>query len=118
MAEGLARTLAPAGTEIYSAGSAPGALNPYATRVMEEIGIDIRDHHSKPIDAIPADAVGTVVTLCVEEVCPTFPGDVERIHWPLPDPAAVADSDEARLRAFREVRDAIRERLLDFFNKR
>lgn len=115
MAEGLARTLAPAGTEIHSAGSAPGTLNPYATRVMREIGIDISHQYSKPIDAIPAGIVGTVVTLCAEEVCPVFPGDVERIHWPLPDPAAAGSTEAKRLQAFREVRDAIRAKLVDFF---
>jgi arsenate reductase len=117
MAEGLARTLAPQGTDIHSAGSAPGTLNPFATRAMREIGIDIGDQYSKPIDAIPAGIVGTVITLCAEEVCPIFPGDVERIHWPLPDPAATGSTDDERLRAFREVRDAIREKLIEFFDE-
>jgi hypothetical protein len=32
----------------------------------------------------------TVVTLCGEQECPMFPGNVRRLHWALPDPAAVS----------------------------
>lgn len=111
MAEGLARSMAPEGVEIYSAGSVPSRVNPFAIRVMEELGIDIRSHRSKSIDEIPKERIGTVVTLCAEEVCPVFPGEVERHHWPHEDPAAVAGTEEETLGAFRRVRDQIRERL-------
>ena len=40
MAEGIARSLVPEGIEIYSAGSAPNRVNPFAIRAMEEIAID------------------------------------------------------------------------------
>ncbi len=109
MAEGWARRLAPAGVGIHSAGSEPGALNPYAVRAMAEVGIDISDHHSKPIDAVPLDRVGRIVTLCADEVCPYVPGEVERLHWPFPDPAGAEGDDEQVLQRFREVRDAIGE---------
>lgn len=115
MAEGLARTMAPPGTEIHSAGSEPGALHPLAVEAMAEIGIDLTGHRSKPIEAVPTDRVGVVVTLCAEEVCPVFPGEVERLHWPIDDPAAATGSDSERRAAFRRARDEIRERLLDFF---
>jgi arsenate reductase len=115
MAEGVARTLAPAGVGVHSAGSAPSRLNPLAVRVMAEIGIDIAAHHSKSVDDIPRHLIGTVITLCAEEVCPVFSGEVRRLHWPLPDPAAVSGDEEARLAAFREVRDAIRERVSHLF---
>ncbi len=39
----------------------------------------------------------------MREVCPTFPGDPQRIHWSCPDPAAVAGSDEERYQAFRQT---------------
>jgi arsenate reductase len=111
MAEGLARALAPAGTVILSAGSAPAVVNPLAVRALAEVGIDIRGQRSKGLDAIPLDEVDTVVTLCAEEVCPVFPGDVERMHWPLPDPAAAEGDEAERLVAFAAVRDEIRRRL-------
>jgi arsenate reductase len=111
MAEGWARRLAPPGVIVHSAGSEPGTLNPYAVRAMAEVGIDISRHASKAISDVPADSVARVVTLCAEEVCPVFPGEVERLHWPLPDPAAESGDDDAILAAFRSVRDEIERRL-------
>jgi len=111
MAEGFGRRFAPAHVGVHSAGSDPGRLNPFAVRAMAEVGIDIANHASKPIEAVPADRIATVVTLCADEVCPVFPGDVARLHWPFDDPAAVAGSDEIVLGAFRRVRDAIGARI-------
>lgn len=115
MAEGLARTMAPKDTEVYSAGSAPTEPNPYAVRVMAELGIDLSAHHAKSVDDIPHERIGTVITLCAEEVCPVFPADVDRLHWPLDDPAAAGGSDEDMLQTFRTARDIIRARLTTFF---
>jgi arsenate reductase len=117
MAEGIARSLAPEGMRLYSAGSAPATLNPLATAALSEIGIDISAHHSKAIETIPASEIDAVITLCNEEVCPVFPGDVERLHWGLPDPAAVEGDEEARLAAFREIRDELHRRISELFGK-
>lgn len=115
MAEGLARSMAPAGTTIMSAGSAPARVNPYAIEAMRELGIDLAGQRSKSVDEIPKERVRLVVTLCAEEVCPVFPGDVERVHWPLPDPAGGVGTREEVLENFRKVRDQIRERLETIF---
>ncbi len=115
MAEGLARTLAAPDVPVYSAGSQPGVLNPFAVRVMQELGIDISSQISKSIDAVPTEEIATVVTLCAEEVCPAFPHEVCRLHWPFQDPAAVGGSEEARLRSFRRVRDQIQAKLAELF---
>ena len=109
MAEGLARALH--GADVQSAGSDPSEVNPHAVAVMAEIGIDISRARSKSVDAVDPESVDTVITLCPEAVCPVFLADARRIHWPIPDPAAV-DSDDADLcRAFRQARDEIRTRL-------
>lgn len=115
MAEGLARTMLPGGTQVWSAGSEPTQVNPLAVRAMEEIGIDISGRRSKSVEEIDRDRIGTVVTLCAEEVCPVFPGDVVRHHWPFRDPAAATGSEDDRLEAFRSVRDEIRSQLQDYF---
>ena len=114
MAEGWARALAPVGVEVHSAGSEPGRLNPWAVEAMAEVGIDIRAHHSKSVDAVPLDRIGTVVTLCAEEVCPVVAAEVDRLHWPLPDPAGPGSDDEQRAR-FRSARDEIERRLRAYF---
>jgi molybdopterin-guanine dinucleotide biosynthesis adapter protein len=115
IAEGIARSLAPPGVKISSAGSFPASVRPQAIRVLEEIGIDISGHRSKGMDSIDAGSVDAVITLCAEEVCPVFPGKPVRIRWGLPDPAAVTGTEEARLNAFRSVRDELLVRLKVLF---
>ena len=109
MAEGLARALFGAAVEVASAGSVPTRVNPNAIAVMAESGIDISGQTSKSVDVVKAGLMDLIITLCADEVCPVVPGRVERLHWPLPDPA-VAPPDQARQK-FREVRDEIRWRL-------
>jgi arsenate reductase len=115
MAEGIAGPLAPAGTRIWSAGSRPTNVRPEAIAVLKEIGIDISRNHAKAVAEIPAAEVDTVITLCGEEECPVFLGKATRLHWGLPDPAAVSGSETERLDAFRQVRDELRRRIGDFF---
>jgi arsenate reductase len=117
MAEGFARRFAPAGTEIYSAGTDPTEVHPLAIRVMREAGIDISNQASKRIDEIPLEHADVVITLCGEaaESCPTPPQASERLHWPLPDPASAHGDEEAVLSAFRSVRDEIRSRVQQLF---
>jgi arsenate reductase len=111
MAEGIARSLAPAGVKISSAGSRPSRVNPFAIRALDEIAIDIRSHHSKLVDDIPPEGVDAVITLCADEVCPVFLGKAHRLHWALPDPAGAGKTDGEQLQAFRDVRDELRRRL-------
>jgi arsenate reductase len=111
MAEGLARSLAPAGIKIWSAGSHPTSVRPEAIAVMKEIGIDISRQRSKAVSEIPAAEVDTVITLCGEEECPLFLGKARRLHWEFADPAAFQGSAEERLKAFRTVRDELSRRL-------
>jgi len=117
IAEGLARQLAPPGTRVYSAGSEPGTINPLAVRVLAEVGVDASAQHGKGLDAIPLNEIDLVVTLCAEEVCPLFPRPVRTLHWPLPDPAKAAGTEEERLAAFRAVRDDLATRLPALFSE-
>ena len=87
MAEGLARQILGELAEVSSAGSDPAPVNPHAAEAMAEIGIDITGQHSKSVDTIDLSGLDLVVTLCAEEVCPVLPGHVQRMHWPIADPA-------------------------------
>jgi arsenate reductase len=118
MAEGFARFLAPTGIQIYSAGTEPKSVHPLAVRVMREAGIDISAQRSKGLEAVPLEEIDLVITLCgqAEESCPTFPKKTERVHWPLPDPALAQGTEQAILKTFREVRDAIRARVEGLFS--
>ncbi|MGC8669305.1 MAG: DF family (seleno)protein [Chthonomonadales bacterium] len=115
MAEGIARALAPDGVEVWSAGSKPTSVRPEAIAVLREIGVDISHHRSKAVSEIPADRVDAVITLCAEEECPVFLGKAVRVHWGLPDPAAVEGAPEARLAAFRATRDELLRRIRMIF---
>ncbi|MCU0683331.1 MAG: arsenate reductase ArsC [Polyangiaceae bacterium] len=113
MAEGLARALFGDNARVQSAGSAPTRINPYAVEVMGEVGLDLSAHASKSVETIDPAGVDLVITLCAEEVCPVFLGAVERLHWPIPDPASddLSFGREEMLGRFRAARDAIRKRL-------
>jgi len=120
MAEGLARRLLGDRRPVFSAGSAPARVNPFAIRAMAELGVDLTSHHSKGLAEVPVHQVGVVITLCAEEVCPVAqvpPGTV-RLHWPFPDPAAAAGDDAAVLASFRTVRDGLSARLESYFRER
>ena len=108
MAEGLARSLAPPGYRFLSAGSDPGTVNPLAIQALAEQRIDIATHRAKGLASVSLDEVDTIVTLCAEEVCPVVPGQIRRLHWPLPDPKDLA--------SFRAVRDELRRRLPALWN--
>jgi arsenate reductase len=110
MAEGLGRMIFGDRIPVQSAGSEPSKVNPYAIEVMRELGVDLSAHHSKSVHAIDPASVGTVITLCAEEVCPVFLAEARRLHWPIPDPASKdpAIPREEMLARFRAARDTIR----------
>ncbi len=111
MAEGWAKKILPQQIMIYSAGSLPAKeVNPLAAAAMKEAGIDIKGQHPKRLTNIPLGKVDMVITLCSEEVCVNLPDDVKRKTWFFPDPAAEAN-DRARVAAFKQVRDAIKEKI-------
>ena len=112
MAEGWARKLFGSSTHVQSAGSTPTRVNPLAIEVMREVGIDLSLHTSKSVESIEPSSVSTVITLCAEEVCPVFLGRARKIHWPFADPGVQGSATrEEKLASFRQVRDAIRDRL-------
>jgi arsenate reductase len=117
IAEGIARQLASPEVKVSSAGSAPSIVNPMATAVMSEAGIDISTHHSKTIDTIDAKTVDAVITLCAEEVCPVFLGRAKQLHWGLPDPAGVKGDEAVKLAAFRNTREELLRRLRFLFER-
>ena len=115
LAEGIARSLAPADVTVWSAGSQPTRVRPEAVAALAEVGLDISGHRSKSVSEIPAAKVDTVITLCGEEECPVFLGKARRLHWGLPDPASVGGSDAERADAFRRTQDELRRRLAAVF---
>lgn len=108
MAEGFLRSLAPESFEAFSAGSEPTRVHPLAIQVMNEVGIDISGQRSKSASEFDGQEFDFVITVCKEDACPIFAGNVgERLAWSFTDPAAVSGADEDVPMVFRRVRDEI-----------
>ena len=110
MAEGILRNLYGDKFEVFSAGTEPSRVNPYAIRAMQEIGIDISENTSKSIEGFQGMNIDYVVTVCdhAKESCPTFPGAKHNIHKGFIDPSKFRGKDEEILLGFRQIRDEIR----------
>ena len=111
LAEGILRAAAGDLIEVRSAGSNPaGYVHPLAIQVMKEIGVDISGHRSKHLNEFLQQPIETVITVCgkADQACPMFPGQINRHHWGLDDPAHAAGTEEERLAVFRRVRDEIK----------
>ena len=109
MAEALTKNRC--GTEIFvdSVGVRDGDLDPLAIAVMDEIGIDISLHKSKRLDDLMDTSFEVIVTLSPEaqhkaiELTRVTASEVE--YWPTPDPSVEEGHRDARLAAYRDLRD-------------
>ncbi len=117
MAEGFLRALKGDRYEVFSAGTEPRGLSPFANRVMAEAGIDLQDHRSKSVDEFRDMAFDEVVTVCdsARESCPVFLGGGRKRHQSFPDPSLLEGPEEKILAGFRSVRDEIRDWIIGEF---
>ena len=105
-----------------SAGLEKGKLNPYVTKVMQEIGIDISKNETKEVFDLFKQGrfYRAVITVCDEanaERCPVFPGVTKRIAWSFPDPSNFTGTEEEILNQTRQVRDGIKEKVMEFIKE-
>jgi arsenate reductase (thioredoxin) len=111
MAEGILRAAGGDILEVCSAGSKPaGYVHPLAIKALAEIGIDISHHRSKSMHEFLDQKIETVITVCgkADQVCPVYPGQVHRFHWPFDDPAHATGTEEEQMKVFRLVRDELK----------
>jgi len=80
---------------------------------MAELGIDISGHESKTLNRYLEQSFDKVITVCdqANEACPVFFGARQRLHWSFPDPSKAEGSADQQLEVYRQVRDAIRDRI-------
>jgi len=118
MGEAFTRKYAGEHFNVFSAGLEPRGIHPYTIKVMDEIGIDIRDQKSTGIrEYLGKEFFRYLITVCsdAEKNCPTvWPGVNERLYWPFDDPAAATGSQEEILAVFRRVRDEIDARVKEW----
>jgi arsenate reductase len=134
MAEGLLRHQYGEKYEVFSAGANPTQVNPFAIKVMDEIGIDISKQHSKSIEEFQNKKIDIVVSVCrssAKSMCslcssPIVSGRPEIINTTIPeakhylhhgfsDPSDVDVSDEEKTKAFERTRDNIKQWINDKF---
>ncbi len=117
MAEGLLKSIYDEYYDVYSAGSNPTSVNPYAVKVLAELGVDISENRSKSLKEFEGLEFDYVVTVCGGEgdVCPFFPRGKKYLHQSFEDPAAVVGTDQDKTDAFRKIRDEIKEWIIETF---
>lgn len=112
MAEGFCRSLHSDRYVCHSAGIEAHGVNPYAVKVMQEVGIDISEYVSKTTSELPKIEFDYVITLCshADANCPFFPEKTKKIHIGFDDPAKLGKGllDDEKLVVFARIRDQIR----------
>lgn len=113
MAEGWTRHLGGDRLDARSAGIEAHGKNPRAIAVMADAGIDISRQESTIVNQTMLEHADIVVTVCghADEQCPVLPPGVEKIHWPLSDPAKASGTEDEVMRAFHETRDEVERRV-------
>lgn len=105
MAEAFANMLGAEGVEAYSAGLEPsGMLQARAIEVMRELGYDLGTHEPKSVEDLPDIEFDYAVTMGCGDESPLVKTRMQ-LDWDIPDPSGMS------LKDYRQVRDAIRERV-------
>jgi arsenate reductase len=135
MAEGLLRHFYGEKYEVFSAGASPTRVDPFAIKVMAEIGIDISKHTSKSIEEFRDKDIDLVVSVCTSSTrvaCPfcsssiirgrpeiveeTLPRAKRYLQHGFSDPSEAEGSDEEKTAAFQRTRDDIKRWIMDHFS--
>ncbi len=119
MAEMLLRRRAENRIYVTSVGVEAGQLDPFATVVMAELGLDFATHRPKAFDDLWETSFDLVITLSAEaHACATEWASGYAIaleHWETPDPATIDGTRDQRLMGYRTLRDRINRMVADRF---
>lgn len=121
MAEAIAKYLLGRRVFVDSVGVRPDddEPDPFCLVVLDEIGLDLSRHKTKSFDVLEDASFDLVISLTPEaqhkavELTRTMACDVE--YWPTADPTLFEGSRDARLVAYRQVRDQLMERIQSRF---
>ncbi|MBD2254992.1 arsenate reductase, glutathione/glutaredoxin type [Nostoc parmelioides] len=108
MAEGFTKILGKDNIAVTSAGLTVSQIDPFAVEVMSEIGIDISNQTSKPLENFHPEEYDAVISLCGCGVNLPEAWVLRDIFedWQLDDPQGES------IETFRRVRDEIKERVV------
>jgi protein-tyrosine-phosphatase len=115
MAEGILKMLHGRRIFVDSAGIRGAEVDGFAVAVMDEIGLDLTRHRAKTFDELDDTSFDLIVSLSPEaqhravEMTRTMAAEIE--FWNTMDPSIVEGHREARLEAYRQVRDGLMARI-------
>jgi len=122
MAEGILKMLHGKRIFVDSAGVRGAEVDGFAVAVMDEIGLDLTRHRAKTFDELEDTSFDLIVSLSPEaqhravEMTRTMAAEIE--FWNTMDPSIVEGHREARLDAYRQVRDGLMARIRARFPQR
>lgn len=118
MAEALLRKHAGERFEVVSAGLEPTEIHPLTIRVLNEVGVDVSSYRAKGLDGLMGKKSFQLAIIVCERTqrnCPTiYPFALQRLDWPFEDPAEAQGTEDERLQKFRDMRDQIEARILEW----
>lgn len=122
MAEEFIRQLGGDRFIVESAGIEPGSLNPLAVEAMADIGYDISNRETDSVFEFFKEGrqYHYVIKVCDSihgERCPIFPGVLRVLDWNIKDPSNLIGTYEEQLEQTKAIRDAIKEKVMEFIQK-
>jgi protein-tyrosine-phosphatase len=96
-----------------------GTVDPFVAAVMAELSCDLAGHRPKTFDQLEDDSFDLIVSLTPEaqhravELTRGRAAEIE--YWPTLDPTLSEGSRDARLAAYRDVRDALAMKIAERF---
>jgi arsenate reductase len=115
IAEYLINSLSKGAIKAASAGSMPtGLVHPKSIETLARHGIATVNPRSKSWDEFSGKPIDLVITVCdnaANEPCPAFIGRIQKIHWSIPDPAKVTESEPAIDKAFEDTFQMLKARI-------
>ncbi|MDD3142908.1 MAG: arsenate reductase ArsC [Candidatus Cloacimonetes bacterium] len=103
----------------YSAGVSHSTVNPWAIKVLEEMGIPTSDLRSKNVsEFLNRDDLDLVITVCdhAKESCPVFFKPIPQVHLGIADPAPFSGHSDA-MDFFRRTRDEILAKVITYLKE-
>ena len=104
--------------KVYSAGTKPETVNPFAIKAMSEIGIDISSNISNLAEEYVHIDFDYVFTICdnAKLICPLYPKAKQLIHHSFADPADSKGTEQEQLKVYVGVREELAAYFTSFLN--
>ncbi|MGR3540166.1 MAG: arsenate-mycothiol transferase ArsC [Hasllibacter sp.] len=127
MAEGMMKALYGTRAYVQSAGvKGDREIDGFAVTVCREIGVELETHRVRSFDEMEAwgdDMGGFDLVIALSPASQRKAQEMAEAHalgveyWPILDPTGLGEGREAKLDAYRQARDQIRDRMVSRFGE-